>query len=280
MLIRQHPWRVQSTVNPLDPFLAVLVGMALVMSAAWFVQLGTRNGGWVDVFWTFGAGAACVTAALWPGLAESVARQYLVAGLAAVWSVRLGSYIAHRVAKDAHEDRRYAGLRTEWGGNFQRNVYLLCIIQAPAAALLSLSVYVASHGGVGAELGLRDFLGAAMLVVGIVGEGVADEQMRRFRKTAERGAIMDKGLWGWSRHPNYFFEWVTWLAYPVIAFDPAVAWTWATLVAPVMMFLLLRFGTGVPAVEKTMLASRGDRFRDYQRRVSAFFPRPPRKLSA
>ena len=280
LLIRQLVLRVKAGVNPIDPILAVLVGMALVMSAAWFVQLGTRNGGWVDVFWTFGAGAACVTAALWPGPAESVARQYLVAGLAAVWSLRLGSYIAHRVAKDTHEDRRYAGLRSEWGGNFQRNMCLLCIVQAPAAALLSLSVFVASHGGIGNEFGLRDFLGAAMLALGILGEGVADEQMRRFRKTAQRGDIMDKGLWGWSRHPNYFFEWVTWLAYPIIAFDPAVAWSWASLAAPVMMFLLLRFGTGVPALEKTMLESRGDRFRAYQQRVSAFFPLPPRKASA
>jgi len=266
-------------VNPLDPILTVLIGMALVMSLAWLVQRGTRNGGWVDVFWTFGTGAACVTAALWPGPAVDQSRQFLVAALAAIWSLRLGSYIAHRVAKDAHEDRRYAGLRTEWGGAFQRNMYVLCIVQAPAAALLSLSVFAASHGGEGG-LGLRDALGAAMLLIGIVGEGVADEQMRRYRLTAERGQVMDKGLWGWSRHPNYFFEWVTWLAYPVIVFDLSYAWSWATLVAPVMMFLLLRFGTGVPALEKTMLASRGDKFRDYQRRVSAFFPWPPKRTSA
>jgi steroid 5-alpha reductase family enzyme len=265
-------------VNPLDPILTVFAGMAVVMTTAWIVQLGTRNGGWVDVFWTFGAGAACVTAALWPAPAEDQARQYLVAGLAAIWSLRLGSYIAHRVAKDKHEDRRYSGLRTEWGGAFQRNMYVLCIVQAPAAALLALSVFVAGHGGTDG-LGLRDALGAAMLVIGIMGEGIADEQMRRYRLTAESGGVMDKGLWAWSRHPNYFFEWVVWLAYPVIAFDPAVAWTWASLAAPVMMFLLLRYGTGVPALEKTMLASRGDKFRDYQRRVSAFFPLPPRKVS-
>ena len=138
-----------------------------------------------------------------------------------------------------------------------------------------MSVFAAAHGG-GPELGLRDLLGIAILVVAIIGEGLADEQMRRFRAQGLRGAIMDKGLWGWSRHPNYFFEWLGWLAYPAIAFDPSQLWTWVTWIAPVVMFILLRFATGVPATEKSMLASRGDKFRDYQRRVSAFFPLPPK----
>ena len=267
-------------MTQLIPFIVVLCGMAGVMSAAWVVQLGTRNAGWVDVFWTFGTGAACIIAALWPdGMgpagAASGARQVLVAVLVGVWSIRLGGYIATRVASDPHEDKRYAGFRTEWGGDFQRNMYVLCIVQAPAAALLSLSIFTASHGGA-AQLGIRDLLGALVLIAGIVGEGIADDQMRRFRKTASHGSVMDKGLWGWSRHPNYFFEWMVWLAYPVIVFDAAIPWAWLSLVAPVMMFLLLRFGTGVPALEKTMLASRGDKFRDYQNRVSAFFPLPPK----
>jgi steroid 5-alpha reductase family enzyme len=265
------------------PFIVVLFGMAAVMSAAWLVQLGTRNGGWVDVFWTFGTGVVCIIAALWPEAAASNARQVLVAVLAGIWSIRLGGYIAVRVAGDRNEDKRYAGLRTEWGGDFQRNMYLLCIVQAPAATLLTLSIFAASHGGA-PELDIRDLLGALVLIAGIVGEGIADDQMRRFRKTAQHGpgnekAVMDKGLWGWSRHPNYFFEWIVWLAYPVIVFDPTMPWTWLSLVGPVMMFLLLRFGTGVPTLEKTMLASRGDKFRDYQRRVSAFFPLPPKGRS-
>jgi len=264
-------------VNLFDPIFAVLVGMSLWMTLAWVVQGGARNGGWVDAFWTFGAGAACVAAALWPGAAEDVGRQYIVAALAAIWSLRLGLYISFRVAKDPREDRRYAGLRIEWGGHFQRNMFVLCIVQAPAAALLALSVFVAAHGGSG-SLGWRDLLGVVLLITGLAGEAIADDQMRRFRLTASHGDVMDKGLWSWSRHPNYFFEWLVWLAYPVIAFDPAIAWSWASLAAPVMMFLLLRYGTGVPALEKAMLASRGDRFRDYQRRVSAFFPWPPRRV--
>ncbi len=265
-------------MNPLVPFLAILFGMALVMSAAWLVQRIVRNGGWVDVFWTFGTGLACVAAALWLEPAASSARQMLVAGLAAVWSVRLGAYVAHRVATTS-EDTRYAGLRKEWGPKFQSNMFLLAIVQAPASAILTLSVFAAGHGGA-AELGMRDALGALTLLVAIAGEGLADEQMRRFKKQGHHGAIMDRGLWGWSRHPNYFFEWLGWLAYPVIAFDPAQPWSWATWIAPAVMFFILRFGTGAPALEKTMLQSRGDKFRDYQARVSAFFPLPPKGKSS
>ena len=247
--------------------------MFAIMMAAWIIQRAVRNGGWVDVFWTFGTGAACVAAAMWPEPAANGMRQLLVAGLSAVWALRLGGYVAYRVATSS-EDTRYAGLRDEWGAKFQANMFWLVIVQAPATAILALSVFAAGHGGA-AELGLRDALGAIVLLIAIAGEGLADEQMRRCKLQGLHGAIMDKGLWGWSRHPNYFFEWFGWLAYPVIAFDPAEPWSWATWIAPVVMFTILRFGTGVPALEKTMLQSRGELFRDYQKRVGAFFPFPP-----
>lgn len=265
-------------MNPLAPFLVILAGMTAVMLVAWLVQRAVRNGGWVDVFWTFGTGAACVIAALWPEPAANANRQVLVAALSAIWAIRLGVYVGHRVATTS-EDARYAGFRQEWGANFHRNMLFLVLPQAPAAAILGLSVFAAAHLGP-VELGIRDALGALVLLVAIAGEGLADEQMRAFKKEGHHGAIMDRGLWGWSRHPNYFFEWLGWLAYPVIGFDPAEAWSWATWIAPIVMFIVLRFGTGVPATEKSMLASRGEKFRDYQQRVSAFFPLPPKGTSA
>ncbi len=260
------------------PFLSCFPGMFVVMSAAWLTQRAAHNAGWVDVFWTYGTGAACVVAAFWQAMAGNPARQMLVAALGVVWSLRLGTYVAMRVAGSSREDARYAGLRRDWGAAFQRRMFMLVIVQAPATALLTLSVFAAAHGG-GASLGLRDALGALVLVIAIAGEGLADEQMRQFKKTTEHGGIADTGLWAWSRHPNYFFEWIGWLAYPVIAFDPAHPLTWATWIAPVLMYLILRYGTGVPALERVMLESRGEAFRDYQARVSTFILRPPAKAS-
>jgi steroid 5-alpha reductase family enzyme len=129
-------------------------------------------------------------------------------------------------------------------------------------------------------LRLQDYLGVLILIVGIAGEALADAQLKRFRTDpANKGRVCDVGLLRWSRHPNYFFEWFGWLAYPVIAIplaDPLYyPWGWATLLAPVFMYWILVHVTGIPPLEAQMLRSRGDRYRDYQSRTSAFFPLPP-----
>ena len=265
-------------MTALLPFICVLIGMTVVMSAAWFAQRALKNAGWVDVFWTFGTGASCIAMALWPGANALIERQALVAILAAIWSTRLGLYVAMRVARSQDEDARYAGLRKDWGANFQSRMFALVVVQAPATALLALSVFAAAHSEA-PGIGLRDWLGLIVLGIAIGGEGVADEQMRQFKQTPGHGRIMDRGLWAWSRHPNYFFEWFGWLAYPLIVFDLASPQTWVSLLAPGLMYVILRFGTGVPALERIMLASRGDEFRDYQSRVSIFLLQPPKRNS-
>jgi steroid 5-alpha reductase family enzyme len=257
--------------------LAALVFMTVVMVCAWGYGLARRNGGWTDVFWTFGTGAALAGVALFPLQAGAgpQARQWLVAGLAALWALRLGGYLAPRVA--AHpEDRRYAQFRTDWGKDYARNMLFVTLPQAPASALLALSVIVAARTA-GAALAFRDVLGVAVLLIAISGEGLADAQMKLFKADpGNRGKVADVGLWGWSRHPNYFFEWLGWLAYPVIGFDPARAITWLSFTAPVVMYLLLTRVSGVPPLEAAQLKSKGDAYRAYQARVSAFFPLPPK----
>jgi steroid 5-alpha reductase family enzyme len=261
--------------------LAVLAAMTAVMVCAWAYGLARQNGGWTDVFWTFGTGLSLAAAALFPlepGAAPTE-RQWLVAGLVALWSLRLGSYIAPRVAAHA-EDPRYARFRQDWGKAYPRNMLFVTLPQAPASALLALSVLIAARTP-GPDLALRDVLGVAVLLIAIGGEGLADAQMKLFKaQAANRGKVADVGLWGWSRHPNYFFEWLGWLAYPVIALDPARPFTWLSLTAPVVMFLLLTRVSGIPPLEEAQLRSKGEAYRRYQARVSAFFPLPPNKGSA
>lgn len=257
--------------------LGVLAGMALVMSASWLTQRAARNAGWTDVFWTFGTGVSLATAALMtPG--GAVWRRLLVAVLVGAWALRLGSHIVRRVLAWP-EDARYAQSRRDWGPAFQRNMLGLSLIQAPASALLALSVILAAAAPRD-TFGLTDAAGLAVWLGAVVGETLADNQLRRFRTDpANRGRICETGLWAWSRHPNYVFEALGWWAYPVMALKTSEPLTWLTLAAPVVMFMLLRFVSGVPPLEAAMVRSRGDAWRAYSARVSPFFFRPPRRAS-
>ena len=258
--------------------LAIVLGvMAVVMTAAWATQRAANNSGWIDVFWTYGTGAVGVLAALWPLSGGFTARQLLVAVLVAVWAIRLGTYILRRVSQSHEEDARYAKFKAEWGDAYQSRIYWLILPQALITTIMMVSVEVAAHRPA-AGLDLRDLAGATMLVIAIAGEGLADWQLSEFKRAnTKKGAICQTGLLAWSRPPNYFFEWFGWLAYPVIALDLGNPVTLLTLFAPAMMYVVLRFITGVPPLEATMLQSRGDAFRAYQDRTSAFIPLPPHK---
>jgi steroid 5-alpha reductase family enzyme len=255
--------------------LVVLLAMTAVMLAGWFFQRAANNGGWTDVFWTFGTGANCAITALiaigeHPGV---LWRRIMVACMMTAWALRLGGYIAQRVARSA-EDVRYASLREEWGGTFQRNMFGLLISQAPLTALIGVATLFAARQP---DPSFRIWDGLALLVfVGaIVGETIADRQMQAFKADpANAGKVCDRGLWSWSRHPNYFFEALIWVAYPILGINLDQPWSFATLIAPVMMFCIVRFGTGVPPLEKAMVKSKGDAYRRYQQEVSALFPRP------
>jgi steroid 5-alpha reductase family enzyme len=195
----------------------------------------------------------------------------MVAAMVAVWALRLGTYVALRVARSA-EDPRYAELRREWGERFQVRMFGLLIIQAPITALIAVAVlFAARHAG--GAFRLADAAGLLVFAVAIVGEAVADGQMKRFKADpANRGKVCDVGLWARSRHPNYFFEALIWVAYAVIGLDPSRPLSLLSLAAPVMMFCIVRYGTGVPPLEKAMVQSKGDAYRRYQARVSPLIP--------
>jgi steroid 5-alpha reductase family enzyme len=264
--------------------IGVLIFMSVVMAAGWAYVKASRNAGWTDVFWTFGTGVAGVACALIPlaGQLWPSPRQGLVAILVALWALRLGFYIAPRVAHGP-EDARYRRLREEWGETFDRRAFWFLQVQAPATALLVLSIMLAARRPFPAALRPADFAGLAILALAIVGETVADQQMRRFKADpAHHGKVIDTGLWAWSRHPNYFFEWLGWLAYPVMAIDLTGAYPqgWLALIGPAFMYLILTRLTGVPPLEDAMVRSKGETYRAYQARTSAFVPLPPRKRSA
>jgi steroid 5-alpha reductase family enzyme len=274
------------TILYFEALAAIAVSLSILMAFAWVVQQHTGNSGWVDTIWTFAVGLVGAGSALWPaGGAAPNARQWLVAALVAVWSLRLGSHIAIRTA-DITDDPRYAAFAKEWGVNSARRMFVFLQNQALGSVPL-FAIFVAARFPADA-LRWQDGLGALILLAGIAGEALADAQLKRFRTDpANNGRVCDAGLWRWSRHPNYFFEWFCWLPYPVIALSPAypfayplaypLAYPWGltTLLAPVFVYWILVYVTGIPPLEEQMLRSRGERYRAYQSRTSKFFPLPP-----
>jgi steroid 5-alpha reductase family enzyme len=257
---------------------AVTASLSLAMMVAWLVQWRTRNAGWVDVVWTWALGAAGVVYALVPvaGASGPTSRQWLVAALVLAWSLRLGAHLAGRTWHGP-EDRRYAQFREDWGSAYEPRMFGLLQVQAAAAATLALSMLLAARNP--APLGAKDLGACAVLAAAVCGAGLADAQLERFRRRPENhGQVCSRGLWRWSRHPNYFFEWLGWFAYPILAIEVHGPYPlgWLALMGPAFMYILLVHVSGIPPLERQMLKTRGAAYREYQARISAFFPAHPR----
>lgn len=258
---------------------ALSVALSLAMAMAWAVRRWTGNSGWIDVVWTFGLGAVGAAGALVVLPDEPVAswRQLVVAALLAAWALRLGTYIAQRTSV-IDDDPRYAKLAREWGADASQRMFWLLQKQALVSIPLAVTVFLAAHNPA-PEVRFLDLIAIAIAIGAISGEMIADRQLRRFRaQTSDAEAVCDVGLWRWSRHPNYFFEWLGWVAYPLLAINLSgdYPWGWLAVAGPACMYWLLRHVSGVPPLEEHMLSSRGDAYRAYQQRTSVFFPLPAR----
>ena len=256
---------------------SMAAALSAIMAVAWQVQQRTGHTGWIDVCWTFGTGIVATLGSLAPLSSDHSpsARQLLVAALIAVWSLRLGTHILVRTRK-AGDDPRYRKLITQWGPRADLRMFLQLQSQATVGLILVISVALAAHN-TRPGLGLSDFLGSALLVGALAGEAVSDWQLHRFRSDpANQGRICEFGLWSLSRHPNYFFEWLCWCAYPLIAIDLSESnpLGWLALAAPACMYWVLVHVSGIPPLEEHMLRSRGPQFRALQARTRAFFPFP------
>jgi steroid 5-alpha reductase family enzyme len=249
----------------------IAAGLVLVMTGAWAIQRLTGASGWIDTIWSLAVGLAGMDAVFF---AEGdIGRRIAAFIMIAAWSIRLGTHIARRT-RGAEEDPRYARLIEEWGSSASWRLWLFLQVQAAAAYILVLAVYFAA-ANTDPFPRLLDVVAIVIAVVAIGGEAIADRQLADFRKTpAAHTTVMENGLWRYSRHPNYFFEWLGWCAWPLMAITAPLGWSWLSLAAPVLMYWLLVHVSGIPPLEHHMLHSRGDKFRALQARVNAFFPGP------
>ena len=248
--------------------------MAVVMLVLWLRQRDTGNAGVVDVAWAFGTAAMIGWLALAADGAES--RRWLIAALGALWGVRIGLHLLRRLRRESG-DGRYTYMREYFGARAPLVMFAFFQVQAGWTLLFALAPWAAASSP--AALGAWDLAGAAIGLAAITGETVADRQLARFRADpANRGRVCDVGLWRYSRHPNYFFEWLYWFAYVAIGVG-SPHW-WLTVATVVLMYVFLTRITGIPHTERQALRTRGDAYRRYQAEVGAFFPRPPRRFGA
>jgi steroid 5-alpha reductase family enzyme len=253
-------------------FLSAWVVSAVVMLLLWIVQYKTENAGTVDVAWSFITPLVGVWLILADELENSV-RQWLIIALALIWGCRLGSFLYKRVMNEV-EDGRYRYLREYCGNHAQLVMFIFFQIQASWTLLFALPFWAASRN-LSSEFGILDFCGLLVWIVAIIGEVISDRQLHDFRMNNEnKGKVCNIGFWHYSRHPNYFFEWLQWWAFVLIGYGSDYWWlTWTGLI---VMYVFITRITGVPYTEQQSIRSRGDAYRQYQKTTSMFFPLPPK----
>lgn len=248
-----------------------LTAAAVLMFLVWLLSLRLRDVSIVDIAW--GSAGALIAVLTFINADGAVARRILLTSLTALWGVRLSIHIGLR-KWGTPEDFRYAAFRREHGSAWPlRSLFTVFMLQAFLIWFITLPVQIPQVSSTPTELTVLDWMGATVWLGGFLWQAVADAQLSRFLKDpANAGRVMDRGLWRYSRHPNYFGEAVMWWGIFLVALATPRGWT--TFVSPLLITYLLTKKSGVPLLEET-LRKRREGYPEYIRRTSSFVPWPP-----
>lgn len=260
--------------------IAINFGISLIAFVTlWAVSVKIRNASIVDIFW----GPACALPALmtWLQIGEPSLRSTLLTSLVLLWGLRLGIYLFNRNIGHG-EDFRYVRMREKSGGDAAfvvRSLTHVFILQCMISFFVSLPVQIGQFGTSkwlflsASELGILAWTGTVVFAIGLTFEAVGDFQLQQFKKNpANKGKLMDRGLWGWTRHPNYFGDAAVWTGLTLIALESQ--WGFLTVLSPALMTYFLYHASGKALLERSM-SRRYPEYQAYKKRVSGFFPLPP-----
>ncbi len=257
-------------MNNIELLIYAFLMSSVVMTILWYIQLKTHNAGTVDVAWSFLTPIIGAWLILFDTTPDST-RQFLIIVLAVTWGCRLGAYLYKRVMNEV-EDGRYRYFREYAGENAPVIMFLFFQLQASWTLLFALPFWAASKN-ISAEIGILDMAGITIWIMAISGEVLSDWQLKNFKKnTSNKGKVCQQGLWKYSRHPNYFFEWLHWVAYVLIGFYSS--YWWLTVTGVLVMYVFITKITGIPFTEKQAIRSKGNAYLEYQKSTREFFPLP------
>ena len=250
-----------------------LIFGVFLQTAMYIIARLSRDAGHVDVGWTAGVG---ILAVLFSVAADGwIVRRIIIAFLGAIWSFRLVYYIIVDRIIPQKEDSRYQNLRHYWGNKANLYFFFFFVSQAILIVIFAIPHLIAASNTIN-YLQWYDGVGLIIWITAIVGETISDKQLVQFRKNpANKGKTCKRGFWRYSRHPNYFFEWIHWWAY--LFFALGFSFWWVTLIGPIVMLIFLFKITGIPYTEKQAILSRGNDYLHYQRTTNKFFPWFPKK---
>ena len=246
--------------------------VAVLMFILWLLHFPLRNLGIVDVGWSLGVALIALMYALhgvgyWR-------RTLILTAMALLWGIRLGFYLLLRVTNEPEDTRYVELLRKKWTSNQAVRFLLFFEAQAAGAGIMSLPFLLAMHDPAKSPLDIEEPLenaGAILWAIAFIGETAADIQLALFKRNPKnKGKVCNTGLWRYSRHPNYFFEFLIWVSFAIVA-SPA-KYGYLGFISPALMFYFLVFVTGIPPSEQEALRTKGDAYRKYQRATSSFVP--------
>ncbi len=255
----------------LEIYTTNILWVFVLMTYFWILGTRIKNISVVDIGWAFGF-VVCGVSAVVFGQGDPLKKGILLL-MVLIWSLRLGFYLIKRFRLN-YEDPRYTQIKKNMGSKWiNSKILLMFLFQGFLVVVLSTPFVIVSTNSI-SNWSIFEFAGILIWTIGLIGETIADQQMSKF-KTIHKGSkkVCDIGLWRYSRHPNYFFEWVIWIGFSLFALPASYGWT--SIISVAIMYYLLRYLSGVPPSEAQALKTRGRAYKEYQSKTSIFFPRMP-----